>query len=192
MNFSLKMSYIQNKLFYIAFLFISFNLDSKEINLKITKNNLNKIYKIYQLKNFESILDEKYIFSGEKNLFYSNCGNDFPVLPGNFPCSFLSDEFLDDEISISNTSGGQVSVRQSSIKSKLGGYVYEVSSGEDEEFKLILYYGKHSYINLYKYIDNIIVFNWSKGKNKALLDIYILKIYSKEITSIKRIKFDDK
>ena len=129
------------KLIYLLF-FIQFTqgIISKEVKININNKNINKIYKIFEIKDFSKIKDYKTQFNNGINYQYSNCGSEFPPLPGNFPCSFLSDDFFSNETPAMGSSlGGTVFIKKGINQSPFGGSVIEVSSEEDDEFKLRLF-----------------------------------------------------
>ena len=181
------------KLIYLLF-FIQFTqgIISKEVKININNKNINKIYKIFEIKDFSKIKDYKTQFNNGKNYQYSNCGSEFPPLPGNFPCSFLSDDFFSNETPAMGSSlGGTVFIKKGINQSPFGGSVIEVSSEEDDEFKLRLFYSKDKFIKSYIFNDYLVLFRWTGKENKSLTEIFILIIKKEEVTSIRRIRFDE-
>jgi hypothetical protein len=181
------------KLLYLLF-FILFTqgIISKEVKININNKNINKIYKIFEIKDFSKIKDYKTQFNNGKNYQYSNCGSEFPPLPGNFPCSFLSDDFFSNETPAMGSSlGGTVFIKKGINQSPFGGSVIEVSSEEDDEFKLRLFYSKDKFIKSYIFNDYLVLFRWTGKENKSLTEIFILIIKKEEVTSIRRIRFDE-
>ena len=136
------------KLIYILFfIHITQGVISKEVKININNKNINKIYKIFEIKDFSKIKNFKTEFNNGMNYQYSNCGPEFPPLPGNFPCSFLSDDFFSNETPAMGSSlGGTVFIKKGITLSPFGGSVIEVSSEEDDEFKLRLFYSKDKFI----------------------------------------------
>jgi hypothetical protein len=181
------------KLIYLLF-FILFTqgIISKEVKININNKNINKIYKIFEIKDFSKIKDYKTQFNNGINYQYSNCGSEFPPLPGNFPCSFLSDDFFSNETPAMGSSlGGTVFIKKGINQSPFGGSVIEVSSEEDDEFKLRLFYSKDKFIKSYIFNDYLVLFRWTGKENKSLTEIFILIIKKEEVTSIRRIRFDE-
>jgi hypothetical protein len=181
------------KLIYLLF-FIQFTqgIISKEVKININNKNINKIYKIFEIKDFSKIKDYKTQFNNGINYQYSNCGSEFPPLPGNFPCSFLSDDFFSNETPAMGSSlGGTVFIKKGINQSPFGGSVIEVSSEEDDEFKLRLFYSKDKFIKSYIFNDYLVLFRWTGKENKSLTEIFILIIKKEEVTSIRRIRFDE-
>jgi hypothetical protein len=181
------------KLIYLLF-FIQFTqgIISKEVKININNKNINKIYKMFEIKDFSKIKDFKTQFNNGINYQYSNCGSEFPPLPGNFPCSFLSDDFFSNETpAMGSSPGGTVFIKKGINRSPFGGSVIEVSSEEDDEFKLRLFYSKDKFIKSYIFNDYLVLFRWTGKENKSLTEIFILIIKKEEVTSIRRIRFDE-
>jgi hypothetical protein len=175
-------------LFYVLF----FDLNAKEVKINLTEKNINKIFDKLKIKNIKSVVSFQSNYETEQNISYSNCGSDFPELPGNFPCSFLSDEFFTESLSVGSSPGGTVYVQKAKNKNIFGGKVFEVSSGEEEEFKLKLFYSKDGYIRAYTFKDMILLFLWVGKESRSLTEIFKLGINEKfEIKSIRRIRFDE-
>lgn len=150
----------------------------------LIQNNLN-INKLNEFLSFQSN------YEPEVNMPYSNCGREFPELPGNFPCSFLMDEYTDALPTELEARGNLVSIRKA-IKNWSGGGVYEVSSGEADEYKMSLFYDKNKYIISYTYRDFLVLFHWKGKQEKSLMKVEILSIRENEISGIKRIYFYEK
>jgi hypothetical protein len=169
-----------------------FNLNAKEVKINVNEKNINKIFEKMKIKNLNSFILFQSKYDTEQNISYSNCGSDFPELPGNFPCSFLSDEFFTESLSVGSSPGGTVYVQKAKSKNMFGGKVFEVSSGEEEEFKLKLFYSKDGYILAYTFRNMILLFQWVGKKTRSLTEIYKLGINEKnEIKSIRRLRFDE-
>jgi len=181
------------KLIYIlCFIQFTQGIISKEVKININNKNINKIYKIFEIKDFSKIKDFKTQFNNGINYQYSNCGSEFPPLPGNFPWSFLSDDFFSNETPAMGSSlGGTVFIKKGINQSPFGGSVIEVSSEEDDEFKLRLFYSKDKFIKSYIFNDYLVLFRWTGKENKSLTEIFILIIKKEEVTSIRRIRFDE-
>jgi hypothetical protein len=179
-------------LFTLIFHLISVPLESSEVKINVNQKNIIKILDRIRLKNINSLYKFTSEYEGERNISYTNCGSDFPELPGNFPCSFLSDEFFSESLSVGSSPGGTVFIQKAINKSEFGGSVFIVSSGEEEEFNLKLYYSKDRYIRAYTYKNRILLFHWVGKENKSLIEIFKLRMNeNKEIQSIRRIRFDD-
>ncbi len=177
---------------FINLLFIPTLIFSKEVKINLNEKNISKIYKIFNIKELNNLLQFKTEFTEGKNYQYSNCGSEFPALPGNFPCSFLSDDFSSlDSPTLGSSLGGTVFIKKGIKKSPFGGSSIEVSSEEDDEFKMKLFYSKDNFIKSYIFNDFLVLFRWLGKDNKSLTEIYILKIKNDGITSIKRIRFDE-
>ncbi len=182
------------KLLFFIILFIIFSQEifSKEVKINLNTKNIKKIYNMFGINNFSKIIHFKTEFNNGINYQYFNCGSEFPSLPGNFPCSFLSDDFFSmDTPAMGSSPGGTVFIKKGSIVGPFGGSVIEVSSEEDDEFKLKLFYSKDKFIKSYIFNDHLVLFRWIGKENKSLTEIYILVIKKEELTSIRRIRFDE-
>jgi hypothetical protein len=178
--------------FILIFYALFFDLNAKEVKININEKNINKIYDKFKIKNLNEFILFQSNYETEQNISYSNCGSDFPELPGNFPCSFLSDEFFTESLSVGSSPGGTVYVQKAKKKNMFGGKVFEVSSGEEEEFKLKLFYSKDGYIRAYTFKNMILLFQWEGKETRSLTEIFKLGINEKyEIKSIRRIRFDE-
>jgi hypothetical protein len=178
--------------FILLFYALFFDLNAKEVKINATEKNINKIFDKLKIKNLNSVVSFQSNYETEQNISYSNCGSDFPELPGNFPCSFLSDEFFTESLSVGSSPGGTVYVQKAKNKNTYGGNVFEVSSGEEEEFKLKLFYSKDGYLRAYTFKDMILLFLWVGKESRSLTEIFKLRINEKnEIKSIRRIRFDE-
>jgi hypothetical protein len=181
-----------NLIYLLFFIQFTQGIISKEVKININNKNINKIYKIFEIKDFSKIKDFKTQFNNGINYQYSNCGSEFPPLPGNFPCSFLSDDFFSNETpAMGSSPGGTVFIKKGINRSPFGGSVIEVSSEEDDEFKLRLFYSKDKFVKSYIFNDYLVLFRWTGKENKSLTEIFILIIKKEEVTSIRRIRFDE-
>ncbi len=179
---------------YIVFILLigSNPLSSSDKKINVNQNNISKILNRIQLKNFNPLIQFTSEYEGERKISYTNCGSDFPILPGNFPCSFLSDEFFSESLSVGSSPGGTVFIQRAVKVNEFGGTVLVVSSGEEEEFNLKLFYSKDRYIKAYTYKKYLLLFHWIGKENKSLIEIFKLRLDDKnEIQSIRRIRFDD-
>lgn len=167
-------------------------LSSSDVKINVNQNNITKILNRIQLKNLNSFFQFTSEYEAERIISYTNCGSDFPLLPGNFPCSFLSDEFYSESLSVGSSPGGNVFVQKATQKNIFGGNVFVVSSGEEDEFKLKLFYSIDRYIKCYSYKNNLLLFHWVGKENKSLIEIFKLRLNdNNEIQSIRRVRFDD-
>ena len=188
----LYFKYLKIILFIILFIIFSQEIFSKEIKINLNTKNIKKIYNMFGIKDFSKIIHFKAEFNNGKNYQYSNCGSEFPSLPGNFPCSFLSDDFFSmDTPAMGSSPGGTVFIKKGNTLSPFGGSAIEVSSEEDDEFKLKLFYSKDKFIKSYIFNEHLVLFRWIGKENKSLTEIYILAIKKEEVTSIRRIRFDE-
>ncbi|WP_411823068.1 LIC_11883 family protein [Leptospira sp. 'Mane'] len=140
-----------------------------------------------------STITREYSFTESKEVKYVPCTDEFPKLPGDFPCSLLSwDEDLiviDDKKKVTDAEsievepvedhelGGSVLVLLSRTKSpNQNGKV--VLFGEGEE-TLKLFYLPSGFVSHYHFKNEVIVFKWANDSGKlSLTGIVILKLDS--------------
>ncbi|MDX1957107.1 MAG: hypothetical protein SFU98_00950 [Leptospiraceae bacterium] len=151
-----------------------------------------RILKEINWKKIQKSLEEELNFGAASNIPYYNCSAEFPELPANFPCSFLTeDSGKDGPVSLDTMDGGKISLRNSVTRGVMGGLVILVS-GEDDDAKsaMKLFYKKDNYISHYLFENKLTVFLWKKEKGEPTLKkIYILSLGdSKEPNSISRVK----
>ncbi|HMV45862.1 MAG TPA: hypothetical protein PK079_07660 [Leptospiraceae bacterium] len=165
----------------------------------IGKAQTDKVLKEFNYDKIEKSVKDKYKFGKESVVNYSMCQENFPELPGQFPCNFLTDEYSikknAEDVSSENAAGGKIGIRISKEKNILGGKVFLVgedkaSDGTVNEDMLQVYYLKNNYISHYIFKNQWILFQW-KGKKgeETLVSILVLQFKNKEIDSLKRIKF---
>lgn len=148
---------------------------------------------------------KRYQFTEEKEIKYSPCSVDFPILPGEFPCSLLSwdEEAIpldvkaesDDGSSVQNEPnldediGGKVSILFSKSKSpNIEGDVAIL--GEDAD-SLTLFYDKEKYLSHYKFQSTVAIFRWKSVETvRTLSGIMLIKLDSDSFpVSAKEVSF---
>jgi hypothetical protein len=179
----------------ICCLLCSFSIFSHEWQ-EVETSKLPLIFKQISWEKILASKNYKLEWRGEKMVSYSGCGEDFPELPGGFPCSFLSDEFSEGngEVYPFDASGGKIALKISKENTKIGGKAFLISDEEEkdrEEFLIRAFYRKDRFLSHYFYKNKLVIFRWEgKGQEKALTLIYIASFDSRgNITSFKRLKF---
>lgn len=193
-----KIKVLMVSIFFVMLTFSSLSADSKWV--KIVKSDRSKAFKEFNYEKVKKSIEGKYNYAQEIMVPYSMCQEGFPDLPGQFPCSFLSDEHSIqksvEDVHNENGAGGRVGIRVSKEKNLLGGKVFMVgedkgSDGTVNEDLLQVFYLKNNYISHYIYKDQIILFKWvGKKGEESLVSILIIKFNKKKtIDYTKRIDF---
>ncbi len=190
----------QNLIFTILLLFSSTMLFGKSKWKKLTKSERESAEKDFAFEKIKKNREQGFSYTKEITVPYSHCGEEFPKMPGEFPCSFLSDEHSIknsvEDINNENSAGGRIGIRVSKEKNFLGGKVFLV--GEDEkddgshnEDLIKVYYSKNNYISHYTYKDFLTMFKWSGEKGaESLVSIFVIRFdKNKKVFSSKRIDF---
>jgi hypothetical protein len=156
----------------------------------IKKHNLQKILNLSDLKTISEARDRQGIVEQEKLIDYSNCGNEFPQLPGSFPCSLMSNEFMNsnETISYGTTQGGKIFIKKY-YNNKNNKVFYEISA-EEEDHRIKITYKEDGYISYYIYLNNLVIFHWKGNLEKSLVEIFIIEIDEKDkVKNIKKWSF---
>lgn len=144
--------------------------------------------KAYAYAKIRSTLRAKYKFESEKETPYQSCPEEFPELPGSFPCSFLNweeDSSINKE-DLEFSAGGIVSVWQSQTKSPLllgrvvllGGNAQtknqKVSTTKDD---MILFYNPNQTVSHYRVGDQAVLFRWkTEGGSDTLKSLLWIEL----------------
>ncbi len=133
-----------------------------------------------------STLSKTYDFKQAQDYRYLPCSEEFPELPGDFPCNFLTQpepqkeepvnvdsvEATDDGVLTETMEGGIISAAEGKIQSpNLNGKVLMLGEGEEA---LTLFYHKNSYISHYRIGNQLVVFLWQNQKGKETLTQILL------------------
>ncbi|MBP7284302.1 MAG: hypothetical protein KBA66_22135 [Leptospiraceae bacterium] len=185
-------------IFFLILFFSSLSAEGQwEKLLKKDRENALKEFDYDKVKKTNST---SFTYSKEITVPYSMCQEGFPDLPGQFPCSFLSDEHSIkksvEDINSETGAGGRVGIRVSKEKNSFGGKVFLVgedqgSDGTVNEDMLQVFYLKNNYISHYKYKDQVVLFKWKGAKGEeTLISILVVKLdKTKEVSFAKRINF---
>ena len=185
-------------IFFLILFFSSLSAEGQwEKLLKKDRENALKEFDYDKVKKTNST---SFTYSKEITVPYSMCQEGFPDLPGQFPCSFLSDEHSIkksvEDINSETGAGGRVGIRVSKEKNSFGGKVFLVgedqgSDGTVNEDMLQVFYLKNNYISHYKYRDQVVLFKWKGSKGEeTLISILVVKLdKTKEVSFAKRINF---
>jgi hypothetical protein len=181
----------------LCILLFSVSLLSVDAEKVLSEKEKEKFLKKIKWSKVKSSFLKKYEFVNSKPVEYSGCGEDFPKLPGDFPCTFLSDEIsqgTSEETYQMDASSGKIDVKISKNDSEMGGKVFYVSDedgADQKEFLLRVFYKKDRFISYYIYKNQLTYFEWEgKGNDKTLVAVYILNLTDKqEPENIRRISF---
>lgn len=195
-----NISILKFSIYPVILLFLTTGISADSKWIKLSKAEREKAFKEFEYDKVQKALTAKYTYSKEIIVPYSMCQESFPELPGQFPCSFLSDEHSIkksvEDINNESGAGGRVGIRVSKEKNSLGGKVFLVgedqgSDGTVNEDMLQVFYLKNNYISHYTYKDQLVLFKWKGGKGEETL-ISILQVKfdkNKEVIVSKRIDF---
>lgn len=82
---------------YIILLAISFSIGAESLWKTVPEKKINSVLAEIKFDKLHKISENKMKFNKEISLNYKACSEDFPELPGQFPCNFLSDEYSSNE-----------------------------------------------------------------------------------------------
>ncbi|MBK6607226.1 MAG: hypothetical protein KBF99_02655 [Leptospiraceae bacterium] len=193
-------SIVKNSFFLTILLLLTANLGAESKWVKLSKTDREKAFKEFDYDKVKKTLTAKYNYAKEVTVPYSMCQEAFPDLPGQFPCSFLSDEHSIkksvEDVNSEAGAGGRIGIRISKEKNLIGGKVFLVgedqsSDGTVNEDMLQVFYLKNNYISHYTYKDQLILFKWTGKKGEeTLVSILLVKFdKNKEVSFSKRIDF---
>jgi hypothetical protein len=189
------------KFLLLSLFFFFIGLEANEIKWKkLTKQEREKSQLEFNYNQIKNSLSQKFSYTKEILVPYSNCKDDFPLMPGQFPCSFLSDEHSIkksvEDINSENSEGGRIGIKVSKEKNLLGGKVLlvgedESSDGSKNEDKLVVYYLKNNYISHYTFKNFLTIFKWKGEKGEeTLVSIFVIRFDDKNrVFASKRIDF---
>lgn len=165
---------------------------------KVTDKNKSKVLKEFNFEKTLKTLKEKAEFGKENSVPYSMCDEKFPEMPGQFPCSFLTDEYSEssgEDVKNDSSAGGKTGLKISKKNSSLGGKVMILGEDEEDgkvnEDLLKLYFKSDKYISHYQYKNTVVLFKWTGKKGEeTLISILQLKLgKSEKPQDLKRIQF---
>lgn len=176
---------------FFVFLFaLSVFASEKELK-NIPKNKAAKVLKSVAYATIRSTLLVPYGEGVEKESTYTPCSENFPTMPGDFPCNYLDWEGTTLEVapasgvsegeSTDNTDpedvypGGKVVLKQVKQKSpNLNGKVVLLGEGEDQ---LKLFYGPKGQISHYLYRQTLVIFKWNlSGSEPSLIGLLFVNV----------------
>ncbi|PJZ45601.1 LIC_11883 family protein [Leptospira brenneri] len=149
----------------------------------IPKNKAAKVLKSVAYATIRSTLLVSYGEGEDKESVYTPCSENFPSMPGDFPCNYLDYEGTTLEVAPSSTvtegeategsdledlnPGGKVVIKQIKQKSpNLNGKVVLLGEGEDQ---LKLFYNPKGQISHYLYRKTLVIFKWSLSNSEPSL-----------------------
>lgn len=118
---------------------------------------------------------------------YVPCSDEFPKLPGDFPCNFLTYpnpeekniktdvlDTTDDGVMTESLEGGLITIFLTKEGSSLGGKVIQLGEGEEA---LLLFYTKQGNLSHYRVGESLVVLQWQNQKgNETLVKIYAFSL----------------
>lgn len=187
---------------FIATILISHSVFAEGF-VEVPQKELSKKIRNFAYAAIRTSITKPYQFSESKQVLYTGCPEEFPELPGNFPCSFLeyqpsqTPSGKEAEAELANgVNGGKIEVYFAKTKSPiLEGLVatfgYDPENKANNEDQLTLFFRKDSYLSHYTYKNEIVMFRWAQqAKNWTLVEIFVGKLNSQKfIESGKEINF---
>ncbi|TGK52012.1 hypothetical protein EHQ16_14445 [Leptospira kanakyensis] len=168
---------------FVIFLF-TFNTFASEKELKtIPKSKTAKVLKSVAYATIRSTLLVSYVEGEEKESNYTPCSENFPSMPGDFPCNYLDYEGTTLEVAPSSAvnegeategsdpedvyPGGKVTIKQIKQKSpNLNGKVVLLGEGEDQ---LKIFYQPKGQISHYIFRKTLVIFKWDVSRSEPSL-----------------------
>lgn len=183
----------------ILLLLLSFSVFSESKWNRLTKEERISAEKEFGIEKVNKTLKEKFSFTKEILVPYSGCGDEFPRMIGEFPCSFLSDEHSIkksvEDVNNDSKDGGRIGIKVSKEKNSLGGKVFLIGEdlkedGSKNEDLIEVFYLKNNYISHYKYKNFLVLFKWvSEKSDETLVSIFVIRYNKDKVFSSKRIDF---
>lgn len=171
---------------------LTFGIHASDVPLKIVpKQKTAKLLKSVAYATIRSTVMAKYSRFEEKEVSYQTCTDEFPSMPGNFPCNFL--DFTGGTISVATESStndgefaegrdpedmhpsGKIGIKISKEKSRnLNGNVILLGDGENQ---ISIFYHPKGQISHYLHQNTIVIFVWNKNQeNPQLVQLYFVKV----------------
>ncbi|MBL0954620.1 MAG: hypothetical protein IBJ01_07640 [Leptospira sp.] len=158
---------------------------------QIPKQKTAKVLKSLAYATIRSTVMVTHTKFDEREVTYQTCSDDFPNMPGDFPCNFLdvtgTTDQVETESEVSDAEfamgrdpedmnpSGKIHIKVSKEKSRnLNGTVIYLGEGEN---KLSLFYSPKGQISHYLYQKMIVIFVWKKTEDSpSLAQIYFVKV----------------
>ncbi|MCW7493071.1 hypothetical protein ND861_11495 [Leptospira sp. 2 VSF19] len=171
-------------LFTIFNFLLAFTLFASEKEFKtVPKNKTAKVLKSVAFATIRSTLLVTYGEGDERQSAYTPCSENFPSMPGDFPCNYLDYEGTTMEVATQSTvnggeategsdpedvfPGGKIFIKLSKQKSpNLNGKVVLLGEGEDQ---LKLFYAPKGQISHYLYRRTLVIFKWNGNQSEPSL-----------------------
>ncbi|TGL90146.1 hypothetical protein EHQ68_01565 [Leptospira congkakensis] len=168
----------------LTIFFFTFTVFASEKELKsIPKSKTAKVLKSVAYATIRSTLLVSYADGVEKQSTYTPCSDNFPSMPGDFPCNYLDYEGTTLEVAPNSAvnegeategsdpedvyPGGKVTIKQIKQKSpNLNGKVVLLGEGEDQ---LKLFYGPKGQISHYIFRQTLVIFKWDVSRSEPSL-----------------------
>nr|WP_243836366.1 hypothetical protein [Leptospira meyeri] len=160
-------------LFFILLFVFTLSASDREF-VSVPKNKTAKVLKSVAYATIRSTLLVSYGDGEEKESVYTSCSENFPSMPGDFPCNYLDYEgttlevapssFANDGVATEGSDpedinpGGKITIKLIKQKSpNLNGRVVLVGEGEDQ---LKIFYVPKGQISHYLYRQTLVIFKW--------------------------------
>lgn len=170
-------------LLFFSFLFVFAVYASEKEFVAVPKNKTAKILKSVAYATIRSTLLVSYAEGEEKESVYTSCSENFPSMPGDFPCNYLDYEGTTMEVAPSSSvndgeategsdpedvyPGGKVTIKLIKQRSpNLNGKVVLLGEGEDQ---LKLFYGPKGQISHYLFRQTLVIFKWDVSLSEPSL-----------------------
>ncbi|MCT8332088.1 hypothetical protein NUH30_00240 [Leptospira sp. 85282-16] len=168
---------------FLTFLIALSVLASEKEPKTVSKNKTAKVLKSVAFATIRSTLLVSYGEGEEKQSAYTPCSENFPSMPGDFPCNYLDYEGTTLEVASHSTvnegeategsdpedvfPGGKIIIKLIKQKSpNLNGKVVFLGEGEDQ---LKLFYGPKGQISHYLYRQTLVIFKWDWNQSEPSL-----------------------
>lgn len=179
-------------LIFTLFGFGLVGLHPSETKLRtIPKQKTAKVLKSVAYATIRSTVMAQYSKLEEKETNFQSCSDEFPSMPGDFPCNFLDVTGATIQVDTSSQSNdgefaegrdpedmnpsGKIRIKVSKEKSRnLNGSVFLIGEGDS---KLSLFFQPKGQISHYLYQNTIVIFVWNmKAEIPQLSHLYFVKV----------------
>ncbi|MCE9500243.1 MAG: hypothetical protein K8R21_07075 [Leptospira sp.] len=151
---------------FFAFLLLTGGLGSEW--RKLSKKSLPLKLKDTQFQLIQKTLSEKHEYVTGDSFEYYLCSEKFPELPGNFPCSFLSTDFMAGKAvsTLGGIEGGRIPVSFSEKKTGSGGVTLVLGERDRKDpNQVFVFYNLAGRVSFYKMNRVLVIFKWTGDAN---------------------------
>ncbi|MGV3667613.1 MAG: LIC_11883 family protein [Leptospira bouyouniensis] len=179
-------------LFILTFGFFFVELFASDSKIKlIPKQKTAKVLKSVAYATIRSTVMATYSRLEEKETTYNACSDEFPSMPGDFPCNLLDFSGTTDQVNVQTeisdgefaegrdpedmNPSGKIRIKVSKEKSRnLNGNVILIGEGENQ---LSLFYSPKGQISHYHFQNTIVIFVWNHNEDQPQLSsLYFVKV----------------